>query len=284
MNMSVYPPIDAATAVPNPLDIPVIDLFPRQSRTVEKQLPGTDPQPNFDCWFQFIWEGQCLQCLVDEYTAISRRSTAGQGHFPEMVDKGQKMMLDDSRGLTTIGVRHGEVLLPNYVGTELQMIGRSSRTLDSMVNSRRLQYQNPQRPRGYDAADPFRVASIPIPTAAFFRKQVDVQWISEGPDCLLASSINFIIVLWHGYYLALLLRHPIPRSHTPSAALYSPPSLSTPSTTNRGASDISWERQEARCVLAWCRPTAVLHSDLSTLRVLTPISSTLVRLPVTDGL
>ncbi|KAJ7054606.1 hypothetical protein C8F01DRAFT_479086 [Mycena amicta] len=120
--------------------------------------------------------------------------------------------------------------------------------------------------------------------AAFFRKQVDVQWISEGPDCLLASSINFIIVLWHGYYLALLLRHPIPRSHTPSAALYSPPSLSTTSTTNRGASDISWERQEARCVLAWCRPTAVLHSDLLTLRVLTPISSTLVRLPVTDGL
>ncbi|KAJ7060261.1 hypothetical protein C8F01DRAFT_1142120 [Mycena amicta] len=71
-----------------------------------------------------------------------------------MVDNGRKMTLDDSRGSTTIGVRHGEVLLPDYVGTELQMISRSLRTLDSMVNSRRLQYQNPQRPRGYDTPDP----------------------------------------------------------------------------------------------------------------------------------
>ncbi|KAJ7060256.1 hypothetical protein C8F01DRAFT_1292512 [Mycena amicta] len=204
MNMPVHPPIYAAAAIPNPLDISVVDLFPRQSCTVEEatarytlKTGGETRSPTSIAGSSVLGEGQISSTSTPPFRAVL---PAGQGHFREMVDNGRKMTLDDSRGLTTIRVRHSEVLLPDYVGTELQA-------------------------------------------------GCDVQWISEGPDCLLASSTNFTVDLWHGYDLALLLRHHVPWCRT------------TPM-TNRGASVKIYPpqrhllgRQEAR------RPTATTSAS-----------------------
>ncbi|KAJ7060279.1 hypothetical protein C8F01DRAFT_1292573 [Mycena amicta] len=201
MNMSVYPPIDAATAVPNPLDIPVIDLFPRQSRTVEEAT------------VRLLGEANISSTSTPPFRAVL---PAGQGHFREMVDNGQQMtlQLDDSRRLDD----------------------------DSCPPWRVRAHWTPWLTR-VAFNDPFRVASIPIPTAAFFRKQVDVQWISEGPDCLLASSSNFTVHLWHGYQSRLA---------SPTSC-----SLASTPTINGGASgakfarrnDISWE--DKKPVVYW---------------------------------
>ncbi|KAJ7060252.1 hypothetical protein C8F01DRAFT_1142061, partial [Mycena amicta] len=121
--------------------------------------------------------------LIDEYTAISSRSTSwprallGDGGQRTEDDAGRLSRLDDDC------VRHGEVLLPDYVGTELQMISRSSRTLDSLTRVA-FNIKTPNHRPGCDAAHGPR----------------HVQWISEGPDCrefsFLASSSNFTVHLW----------------------------------------------------------------------------------------
>ncbi|KAF7314185.1 CAP10 domain-containing protein [Mycena kentingensis (nom. inval.)] len=126
----------AATNTFDAVDAPVLDLFARQSRTLEQATArytlrtGREPPLNYEKWFRFAQEGQCL---IDEYDRIRRDfepfyqiARDHPEYFPKMLEKGRKLLLDGSRGITTMRVQDSEVQLPDYLGsvfdTDLQEI------------------------------------------------------------------------------------------------------------------------------------------------------------------
>ncbi|KAJ7060242.1 hypothetical protein C8F01DRAFT_191851 [Mycena amicta] len=229
-NHSADSELEIPSAIPNPLDIPVVDLFPRQSRTAEEATArytlktGRAPQPNFDRWFQFIGQGQISSTSTPPFRAVL---PAGQGHFREM-DSGHKMTLDHSRGLTTIGVRHGD--------TGLRRDGAADDQSQFAHVGLHGQLASPSIPKTPTTArkdamllkDPVSNSEGHFPDAGWVRPFIYVHWIGEGPDCrefrLIAAfehvlrSFSPLLELQlqlhrrpvAGYYLASLLQHHVP--------------------------------------------------------------------------
>ncbi|KAJ7644032.1 glycosyl transferase family 90-domain-containing protein [Roridomyces roridus] len=129
-------------------------LLARQSRNLAQATAryslktGRSPPRNFDKWFAFAKD---KKCLIDEYDQVQRDfapfyqlAEDSPSHFQDMINRGREMMLKDSKGMTTINIKDGQVHMPNYQGTAFyndwpRTIGRFSSVLpdmDFMLNGR----------------------------------------------------------------------------------------------------------------------------------------------------
>ncbi|KAJ7459744.1 hypothetical protein FB451DRAFT_558133 [Mycena latifolia] len=112
-------------------------LLARQSRTLDQAVAryslkaGRPPPPNFDRWFEFAREHECL---IDDYDQIQRDfepfyqlARDNPGHFQRMIDRGREQMLREAMGLpvkkqeaiglTTISITDGKFMMAPYRGT-----------------------------------------------------------------------------------------------------------------------------------------------------------------------
>ncbi|KAJ6584868.1 glycosyl transferase family 90-domain-containing protein [Mycena capillaripes] len=168
-------------------------LFGRQSQTLAQAAARyslkTDrpPPPNFDKWFAFA---QDKKCLIDDYDQIQRDfepfyqlAAENPKHFNDMIDKGRALMLQDSKGMTTINIKGQKVHMPDYRGTSFyddwpRTIGRFVSVLpdmDFLLNGRDeprvvFNFRDPNARK--DAMvlkdpNPFHIA--PRPTSDFFK-------------------------------------------------------------------------------------------------------------------
>ncbi|KAF8208823.1 hypothetical protein K438DRAFT_1812950 [Mycena galopus ATCC 62051] len=109
----------------------------RQSTTLDEAVArytlkaGRPPPPNFDRWFQFARENQCL---IDDYDQIHRDfapfyqlAVDNPTYFQSMIEKGHAMILQETAGLprkkqeavglTAIRIEAGKLRMPTYSGT-----------------------------------------------------------------------------------------------------------------------------------------------------------------------
>ncbi|KAK7023863.1 CAP10 domain-containing protein [Favolaschia claudopus] len=196
----------------------IFELLERQSRTLEQATSryslksGRSPPPNFDKWFEFAKENQCL---IDEYDQIHRDfepfyqiAQSHPNYFRTMVESGRNMTLQDPRGLMTIAISNGEVRMPEYQGTsfdgELQTIleqfARVLPDMEFLLNGRdepRVVYDVRAAGAEEDAVrlkdpDPFRIS--PVPTSDFFRKQSGCD-VSNAPTGFVSDPVKDIAFL-----------------------------------------------------------------------------------------
>ncbi|KAJ7085334.1 glycosyl transferase family 90-domain-containing protein [Mycena crocata] len=215
------PPSDELPPISSPELIAhqsIQELYGRQSHNLEQASSrytlksGHAPPPNYDKWFQFAQENKCL---IDEYDRVHRDfqpfyqlARDHPEHFQTMVDSGRELMLDDSRGMTTIRIRHGEVQLPEYAGTpfdaDLQSIVQNFAyvlpDMEFLLNGRdepRVAF-NVLAPSAQEDTmrvrdpDPFRIS--PVPTADFFKKQSGCDVLS-GPSGFGSNPIDVVAFL-----------------------------------------------------------------------------------------
>ncbi|KAJ7254347.1 glycosyl transferase family 90-domain-containing protein [Mycena haematopus] len=206
-------------------------VFARQSQTLSQAAAryslktGRPPPPNFDKWFEFATE---KKCLIDEYNQIQRDfepfyqlAEENPAYFADMIDRGRALMLQDSKGMTTINIKGGEVHMPDYRGTSFyddwpRTIGRFVSILpdmDFLLNGRDeprvvFNYRNPDARK--DAMvlkdpNPFHIA--PRPTAKWFADRSGCSPLSNpkgfttdgSADIAFlrsSSSTDFTIDLW----------------------------------------------------------------------------------------
>ncbi|KAJ7467882.1 glycosyl transferase family 90-domain-containing protein [Mycena galericulata] len=125
----------------------VDNLFAQQSKTLSQARAryslktSRQPPRNFDHWFHFARENECL---IDEYDQIHRDfapfyqlAKEDPGFFQKKIDRGSAKMLEDPKGMTTIKIKDGEVHMPGYQGTSYfgdwpRMLGRFAQYLPDM--------------------------------------------------------------------------------------------------------------------------------------------------------
>jgi hypothetical protein len=158
---SPEPPSTEEVAVPEPspaavsvAQLSLNALRARQSRTLAQAVAryslraGRPPPPNYDQWFQYAQQNECL---IDDYEQIQRDfepfyqlAMDDPAYFQRMIDRGRKQvpiilaadnsilirfvqMLRESMGLkvkqqeaiglTTVSIQNGKTLMPSYRGT-----------------------------------------------------------------------------------------------------------------------------------------------------------------------
>ncbi|KAJ6619521.1 glycosyl transferase family 90-domain-containing protein [Mycena sp. CBHHK59/15] len=170
-------------------------LFARQSQTLAQAAAryslkaDRPPPPNFDKWFAFARE---KKCLIDDYDQIQRDfepfyqlAIDDPTHFNNMIDRGRALMLQDSKGMTTINIKDNQVHMPDYQGTSFyndwpRTLGRFVSVLpdmDFLLNGRDeprvvFNFREPgarQEAMKLKDPNPFHIA--PRPTADFFKDQ-----------------------------------------------------------------------------------------------------------------
>ncbi|KAJ6557366.1 glycosyl transferase family 90-domain-containing protein [Mycena vulgaris] len=168
-------------------------LFTRQSETLAQAAARyslkTDrpPPPNFDKWFAFARE---KKCLIDDYDQIQRDfepfyqlAQDNPAHFQDMIDRGRELMLQDSKGMTTINIKDHKVHMPEYRGTSFyddwpRTLGRFVSLLpdmDFLLNGRDeprvvFNYREPDaRKTAMTLKDPNPFHIAPHPTSDFFK-------------------------------------------------------------------------------------------------------------------
>ncbi|KAJ7243594.1 glycosyl transferase family 90-domain-containing protein [Mycena haematopus] len=219
-------PMDPLTAAKINID----DLYARQSQTLEQAIArytlGNSrlPPQNFDKWFDFAQENNCL---IDEYDQIQRDfapfyhlAERNPAHFQKMVDLGREMMLQDSKGMATIQITNGTVQMPDYTGSAFDgdwdsTISKFAHILPDMeflINGRdepRVVFNTRDPAMMQDAMElkdtnPFRIA--PIPTSDFFKncsgcstlstQGLTVNAIEDVAFIRSSSSADFTTDLW----------------------------------------------------------------------------------------
>ncbi|KAJ7159163.1 glycosyl transferase family 90-domain-containing protein [Mycena crocata] len=189
---------------------------PRAQHPTPNLLP-----PNFDEWFQFAQENECL---IDEYDQIHRDfapfhqlAAEDPAHFMRMVDFG-RALIDNYTGVATIQIKSGMVVLP---GTNLdkqwaEVIGKFAHILpdmDILINTRAVprvafNWDNIQMRRGARKlrdAQPFRNA--PVSTLNLLKEKIACNFVNSQGDpsfsaiedvalIRLGSSSDFTMDLW----------------------------------------------------------------------------------------
>ncbi|KAJ7645475.1 hypothetical protein DFH06DRAFT_1136330 [Mycena polygramma] len=206
-------------------------LFARQSKTLAQASARyslkTDrpPPPNFDKWFNFTRE---KKCLIDDYEQVYRDfepfyqlAAENPNHFRDMIDRGRAMMLQDSKGMTTINIKDHKVHMPDYRGTSFyddwpRTINRFVSVLpdmDFLLNGRDeprvvFNYRDPDaRKDAMVLKDPNPFTLEPRPTSDFFKNQSGCSPLgnskgfgSDGSDDIAflrsSSSSDFTTDLW----------------------------------------------------------------------------------------
>ncbi|KAJ7696051.1 glycosyl transferase family 90-domain-containing protein [Mycena rosella] len=170
-------------------------LFARQSKTLAQaaarySLKTNRPPPaNFDKWFAFAQE---KNCLIDDYDQVSRDfepfyqlATDNPAHFQNMIDRGRALMLQDSKGMTTINIKDHEVHMPDYRGTSfyddwprtLRRFISVLPDMDFLLNGRDeprvvFNFREPgARKEAMNLKDPNPFHIAPHPTADFFKER-----------------------------------------------------------------------------------------------------------------
>ncbi|KAJ7459740.1 glycosyl transferase family 90-domain-containing protein [Mycena latifolia] len=168
-------------------------LFARQSQTLAQAAArytlknDRPPPPNFDKWFAFAQE---KKCLIDDYDQIQRDfepfyqlAMDNPAHFQDMINRGRELMLQDSKGMTTINIKDRKVHMPNYRGTSFyddwpRTIGRFVSVLpdmDFLLNGRDeprvvFNFREPgARTEAMKLKDPNPFHIAPHPTSDFFK-------------------------------------------------------------------------------------------------------------------
>ncbi|KAJ7292655.1 glycosyl transferase family 90-domain-containing protein [Mycena rebaudengoi] len=98
-------------------------IQPRKNPSLSSSTGSTIqyPPPNFDEWFEFAKDNECL---IDEYDQILKDfepfhwlADEDPTHFKKMVDLGTSLTLKESRGLLMIEISNGTVIMPKRLET-----------------------------------------------------------------------------------------------------------------------------------------------------------------------
>jgi hypothetical protein len=207
------------------------DLYSKQSATLAQAIArytlrnNRPPPQNFDKWFDFARE---QNCLVDDYEQIHKDfapfyhlAEENPAHFQYMVDLGRELMLQDPKGMATIKIMGGEVQMPGYTGSAfdgdwhstLSRFARILPDMDFLINGRdepRVVF-NARDPAVLKNAmklkdsNPFHLA--PVPTSEFFKgcsgcstltteKGFSINALEDVAFIRSSSSSDFTTDLW----------------------------------------------------------------------------------------
>ncbi|KAJ7696055.1 glycosyl transferase family 90-domain-containing protein [Mycena rosella] len=200
-------------------------LLARQSKTLAQAVAryslkaGRHPPPNFDKWFSFAREHNCL---VDEYDQILRDfepfyqvAVNNPTHFQQMIDRGRAQMLQEAMGLhpkkqeaiglTTISIIAGQPIMPPYRGTHFSKdeLPRTLRKFASVLPDMEFLLNGRDEPRvvfnhkalgardnAANISDPRPFHITPHHTADFFQNQSGCALLSKEKGFISDESPN----------------------------------------------------------------------------------------------
>ncbi|KAF7316323.1 CAP10 domain-containing protein [Mycena indigotica] len=206
---SLAPPPKQSPSRPNPVYVAskrIEELYERQSKTLEEATArysarnNRTPPDNFDKWFKLA---KANSCLIDDYDQIHRDlepwyrlAESHPKHFQKMIDLGRNLMLKDPKGMATIKIQNGQVLMPNYTGsafdgewpTTLSGFKHVLPDMDFMINGRdepRVVFNTEDAELWKSATElndstPFRLS--PIPTHDFFMNKSGCRVLHSDSD------------------------------------------------------------------------------------------------------
>ncbi|KAK7048283.1 CAP10 domain-containing protein [Favolaschia claudopus] len=226
--VSELDPISTTVVTMSSAQLSLDALLAKQSTTLEEATAryylkaGRPPPQNFDRWFEFARENECL---IDEYDQIHRDfepfyqlAVDHPTRFQAMIDKGRAMILNETEGLnrrqqeaiglTAIRIINGTVEMPPYSGTAfakdlsygLRRFAHLLPDMEFLLNGRDeprvvFNVRDPgarTRASKLEDLNPFHLA--PYPTEDFFRNRSGCSLLSKAKGFAYddTSNISFL--------------------------------------------------------------------------------------------